>query len=172
MAAAKPMSDLAALYGVSTARLNQQFRRNRDKFPADFAFEIAPSSNDFLMLQGATSRSGHGGRRKPMLVFTEHGAIMAATVLSSRRAVQLTVYVVRAFVRLRQLTASHAHLEKELQLLKTTVAVLDADTRKQFEIVYEAILGLMGPNTGKQRGKQTDLANSPAQLEMETSISR
>jgi ORF6N domain len=138
-------SDLAALYGVTTARLNQQFRRNRDRFPADFAFEIEPDSDDILMLQIATSRSRHGGRRKPVIAFTEHGAIMAATVLSSPRAVQMTVYVVRAFVRLRQLTASHENLAKELAALKKTVAVLDGDTKKQFDIVYEAILGLMGP---------------------------
>jgi len=143
-------SDLAALYGVTTARLNQQFRRNRDRFPQDFAFEIAPGSEEILMLQNATSRFGHGGRRSPMIVFTEHGAIMAATVLNSRRAVQMIVYVVRAFVKLRQLSASHAHLAKELQSLKKQVSVLDADTKRQFEVVYEAILGLMGPKSGKQ----------------------
>ena len=143
-------SDLAALYGVTTARLNQQFRRNRDRFPQDFAFEIAAGSDDFLMLQNATSKPGRGGRRRPMVVFTEHGAIMAATVLNSRRAVQMIVYVVRAFVKMRQLTASHAHLAKELQSLKRQVSLLDADTKRQFEVVYEAILGLMGPKSGKQ----------------------
>ncbi len=85
-----------------------------------------------------------------MVVFTEHGAIMAATVLNSRRAVQMIVYVVRAFVKLRQLSASHAHLAKELQSLKRQVSLLDADTKRQFEVVYEAILGLMGPKSGKQ----------------------
>lgn len=85
-----------------------------------------------------------------MVVFTEHGAIMAATVLNSPRAVQMTVYVVRAFVRLRQLTASHAHLAKELNALKRSVALLDAETRKQFDLVYEAILGLTRPSTGRQ----------------------
>ncbi|MEO6080901.1 MAG: ORF6N domain-containing protein [Steroidobacteraceae bacterium] len=88
-------ADLALLYGVTTARLNQQFRRNRDRFPADFAFEIPANSDDILMLQNATSSPGHGGRRKPIVVFTEHGAIMAATVLSSPRAVQMTVYIAR-----------------------------------------------------------------------------
>ena len=143
-------SDLVTLYGITTARLNQQFRRNRDRFPTDFAFEIAPGGEDFLMLQNATSRGGRGGRRKPIVVFTEHGAIMAATVLSSPRAVQMTVYVVRAFVRLRELTASHAQLAKELEAVKKAVAVLDADTKKQFDVVYEAILGLTGPKPGSQ----------------------
>lgn len=144
-------SDLAALYGVTTARLNQQFRRNRDRFPPDFAFEIAPDSKDPLMLQIATSKAGRGGRRKPLVAFTEHGAIMAATVLSSPRAIQMTVYVVRAFVRLRQLTASHQQLARELETVKKSVAALDADTRKQFDVVYEAILGLMGPKSSSRQ---------------------
>jgi len=143
-------SDLAALYGVTTTRLNQQFRRNRSRFPADFALEIEPKEADNLMLQNATSSSGYGGRRKPIILYTEHGAIMAATVLNSPRAVQMTVYVVRAFVRLRQMTASHASLAKELDALKRTVVALDADTKKQFDVVYEAILGLMAPVRGKQ----------------------
>jgi hypothetical protein len=142
--------DLAALYGVTTARLNQQFRRNRDRFPVDFAFEVAAESEEILMLQNATSRSGHGGRRKPTVVFTEHGAIMAATVLNSPRAVQMSVYVVRAFVKLRQVLASHSELSRRLQTLERSVAALDADTRKQFDQVYEAILGLMGTNTRRQ----------------------
>jgi ORF6N domain len=143
-------SDLARLYGITTTRLNQQFRRNRDRFPADFASEIEPDSDDILMLQNATSSLGHGGRRKPMIVFTEHGAIMAATVLNSPRAVQMTVYVVRAFVKTRQLMASHTYLARELNALKKSLAMLDADTRRQFEIVYEAILGLTGPRPGRQ----------------------
>ena len=102
------------------------------------------------MLQIATSSLGHGGRRKPMIVFTEHGAIMAATVLNSPRAVQMTVYVVRAFVKARQLMATHTYLAKELNALKKSLAMLDADTRRQFEVVYEAILGLMGPRPGRQ----------------------
>ena len=143
-------SDLAGLYGVTTTRLNQQFRRNRSRFPSDFAIEVEPKEADNLMLQNATSSSGYGGRRKPLVLYTEHGAIMAATILNSPRAVQMTVYVVRAFVRLRQLTSSHTALAKELEALKKTVVALDADTKKQFDVVYEAILGLMAPKTGRQ----------------------
>jgi len=143
-------SDLAGLYGVTTTRLNQQFRRNRSRFPSDFAIEVEPKEADNLMLQNATSSSGYGGRRKPFVLYTEHGAIMAATILNSPRAVQMTVYVVRAFVRLRQLTSSHTALAKELEALKKTVVALDADTKKQFDVVYEAILGLMAPKTGRQ----------------------
>jgi hypothetical protein len=143
-------SDLAALYGVTTARLNQQFRRNRARFPADFAFEINAEDAGNLMLQIATSSLGHGGRRKATVVFTEHGAIMAATILNSPRAVQMTVYVVRAFVKARELTNSHSQLARELNALKESLTALDADTRRQFDIVHEAILGLMGPRPGRQ----------------------
>ncbi len=77
-------SDLAKLYGVTTARLNQQVRRNVERFPDDFMFELTKEEYDSLMLQFATSKGGRGGRRKLPLVFTEHGAIMAANVLEQR----------------------------------------------------------------------------------------
>jgi len=80
-------ADLAALYGVTTTRLNQQYRRNQDRFPANFAFEIKAEELPGLMLQFARSNKGRGGRRKLPMVYTEHGAIMAATVLNSPRAV-------------------------------------------------------------------------------------
>jgi hypothetical protein len=142
--------DLAALYGVTTARLNQQFRRNRGRFPKDFVLELNSEETEILMLQNATSSSGHGGRRKPPIAFTEHGAIMAATILNSPRAVQLSVYVVRAFVKLRQALASTTALARRMEALERSVAALDADTRKQFDQVYEANLGLMGTGTRKQ----------------------
>jgi hypothetical protein len=85
-----------------------------------------------------------------MLAFTEQGAIMAATILNSARAIEMSVYVVRAFVRTRQLLASHSELARELAALKKSVATLDADTRTQFDLVYEAILGLMGPSAKQQ----------------------
>jgi len=100
--------DLAELYGVETARLNQQVRRNLGRFPSDFMFQLTPAENEALMLQNAISKPGRGGRRKLPLAFTEHGAIMVATVLNSGRAVEVSVYVVRAFVgilnQIRQLT--------------------------------------------------------------------
>jgi len=83
---------LTALYGVSTARLNQQVRRNRERFSADFVFELTRNECDTLMLQIATSMPGRGGRRKLSPTFTEHGAIMALTVLYSPRAAQMSIY--------------------------------------------------------------------------------
>lgn len=141
-------SDLAVVYGVTTARLNQQVNRNLDRFPSDFTFIPSDQELKNLMLQFATSSlaaPSHGGTRKPPRMFTEHGAIMAATVLNSPRAVQMSVYVVRAFVKLREVLASNSTLARRLETLERSVAALDTDTRKQFDQVYEAILGLMSP---------------------------
>lgn len=144
-------SDLAALYGVTTKRLNEQVRRNPERFPDDFVLLL---SNQDLMpsrSQNATLNRGRGHNVKYLpLAFTEHGAIMAATILNSPRAVQMSVYVVRAFVQLRRMLASNAELARKLEALERSVATLDADTRKQFDQVYEAILGLMGSGPRRQ----------------------
>jgi hypothetical protein len=143
--------DLAALYGVTTKRLNEQARRNSTRFPADFLFRLNVEEARSLRSQIATLNAGRGRHRKYRpWAFTEHGAIMAATVLNSTRAVEMTVYIVRAFVRLRRLVASHAELARELEALKRSVATLDTDTRRQFDQVYEAILGLMATSTRQQ----------------------
>lgn len=114
-------ADLARIYGVTTARLNQQVKRNIDRFPDDFMFLLSKKEYRFLMLQFATSKKSRGGRRNLPFVFTEHGAIMAANVLNSPRAVHMSVYVVRAFIKIREalvhnklLTLKFAELEKKL----------------------------------------------------------
>ena len=143
-------SDLAAVYGVTTRRLNEQLRRNRLRFPDDFAFQLTAEEFTNLKSQFATSRFQlrmHGGKRKAPRAFTEHGAIMAACVLNSPRAVQMSLYVVRAFVAMCQLLASNEQVSRRLRLLERSVAALDAETRKQFDQVYEAILGLMSPSS-------------------------
>ena len=139
-------SQLAELYGVPTKRLNEQVRRNAERFPADFLLELSDQEVMASRSQFATLNKGRGHNLKyrPM-AFTEHGAIMAATVLNSPRAVQMSVYVVRAFVKFRELLASNSALAKRLEALERSVAALDADTRRQFDQVYEAILGLIGP---------------------------
>lgn len=116
-------SDLAELYGVEVKRLNEQVRRNIERFPPDFVFQLSSAEQKNLRSQFATSRSGHGGRRHLPFAFTEHGAIMAATVLNSKRAVKMSVFVVRAFVRLRnalaanrQVAAQLAELERHLEI--------------------------------------------------------
>jgi ORF6N domain len=111
-------SDLARVYGVTTTRLNQQVRRNADRFPADFAFQVTADEFAGLMLQIATSKKGRGGRRKLPLAFTEHGAIMAANGLNSPRAVQMSVFVVRAFVKMREMLGDNRHLAEKLAELE------------------------------------------------------
>src|SRR5437588_12113511 len=137
-------SDLAKLYGVTTARLNQQVRRNTERFPDDFMFELMKEEYDSLMLQFATSKGGRGGRRKLPLVFAEHGAIMAANVLNSERAVRTSVEVVRAFVRLRQILASNAELARKLE-------ELEKKYDRQFKVIFDAIRQLMTPPEPKRK---------------------
>ncbi|OGT83488.1 MAG: hypothetical protein A3H91_11750 [Gammaproteobacteria bacterium RIFCSPLOWO2_02_FULL_61_13] len=143
-------SDLAMLYGVSTGRLNQQVRRNRKRFPADFLFELTARESANLKLHFATS--SWGGRRKPPFAFTEHGAIMAATVLNSPRAVEMSIYVVRAFVKLRELLAANKGLARKLASLERSLLTLNLKTQRQFRDVYEAIHALMSPPVPKRRG--------------------
>jgi len=107
-------SDLAAIYGVTTKRLNEQLRRNRKRFPQDFAFQLTTEEFRNLRPKFATSK-GRGGRRYLPWVFTEHGALMLASVLNSEIAVQASVRVVRAFVRLRQMVAANAQLAGKLE---------------------------------------------------------
>jgi hypothetical protein len=110
-------SDLAQIYGVPTRRLNEQVRRNAKRFPSDFLFQLTSTETDNLKSQIATS-SLHGGRRKLPYAFTENGAIMAANVLNSPEAVRMSVFVVRAFVQMRDLLGSTKELAKQLAALE------------------------------------------------------
>ena len=105
-------ADLAELYGVPTKRLNEQVRRNALRFPPDFMFQL--SADELVNLRSQFATSSWGGRRYAPFAFTEHGALMAATVLNSSRAVEVSLYVVRAFVRLREAIAQHRDLAKRL----------------------------------------------------------
>jgi phage regulator Rha-like protein len=135
-------SDLATLFGVSTARLNQQVNRNLDRFPGDFMFRLSDGEFRDLILQNATSKKGRGGRRKLPYAFTEHGALMAANVLNSKRAVEASVQVVRAFVKLRQMLATNAELARKLD-------ELEKKYDRQFTVIFDAIRRLMTPPPGK-----------------------
>jgi hypothetical protein len=118
-------SDLARLYGVETRRLNEQVRRNRRRFPPEFMFQLNKQELARLMSQFATSNGGRGGVRKPPLAFTEHGAIMAAAVLNSPRAIEVSVYVVRAFVQLRDAHSANAEIARRLDQLQRRVVAHD-----------------------------------------------
>ena len=152
-------SDLAALYGVETKRFNEQIKRNGARFPVDFMFQLTPEEFDSLRSQFATLKTGRGQHRKYLpYAFTEHGAIMAAMVLASPRAVQVSVYVVRAFVRLRQAASLHEDLAKRLAELemKTESIELSHDTfsrntRAQLKQVFDAIRELMTPPEPSKR---------------------
>jgi hypothetical protein len=142
-------ADLAALYGVETRRLNEQVRRNRRRFPADFVFRMTREELENLMSQFATSR--WGGRRKLPYAFTEHGAIQAATILSTRRAVEVSVYVVRAFVQLRGVLTANRELAKRLVELEARIErKIDTHDRVIADIL-DAIRQLMSPPEPKPK---------------------
>jgi len=133
--------DLARLYGVSVKRLNQQVTRNQERFPSDFMFQLNSKEHTALRLQIATSNKGRGGRRYAPYAYTEHGAIMAATVLNSERAVQMSVHVVRAFVRLREMLATNRRLAGKIDELENR---LDSHDSVIVDLI-EAIKELMTP---------------------------
>ena len=133
-------SDLARIYGIATMRLNEQFKRNRKRFPSDFAFQLTPHEFAILISQFAISRS-HGGRRKLPFVFTEHGAIMLASVLNSPVAVAASVAVVRAFVRLRELAMTHKELAKRLDESEKRMDGNDTSLKR----VFAALRQIMSP---------------------------
>ena len=130
--------DLAALYGVSTKRLNEQVRRNTDRFPADFMFRLSAAEASALRSQIATSNPGRGGRRYLPHAFTEQGVAMLSSVLHSKRAVRVNIEIMRAFVRLRAMTSSYAMLARKVDALERKY---DA----QFKGVFDAIRMLMEP---------------------------
>ena len=136
-------ADLAALYGVETRRLNEQVRRNRRRFPADFIFRLTRDELENLMSQFATSR--WGGRRKLPYAFTEHGAIQAATILNTRRAVEVSVYVVRAFVQLRGVLTANRELAKRLDELEARIERKLITHDRVIAEILDAIRLLMAP---------------------------
>jgi hypothetical protein len=133
-------SDLAALYGVHTKRLNEQYRRNRKRFPEDFAFQLTAGEADSLRSQIATSRS-HGGRRYRPYAFTEHGALQAANILNSANAVRMSVFVIRAFVKIREQLVTNAAILKRLAEIDKTLLVHDSALRG----LYQKLLPLLSP---------------------------
>lgn len=143
-------ADLARLYGVTTKRLNEQVRRNIDRFPEDFAFQLTNHEVAGLRSQFATSNEpirGRGGRRYQPWAFTEHGAIMAASVLNTPRAVEVSVFVVRAFVKLRELSATHKELGQKLDELERKVSGHD----QAIAGLINAIRELMTPPEAKKK---------------------
>jgi len=139
-------SDLAALYGVPTKRLNEQAKRNAERFPADFMFRLDSGEVESLnRSQFATGSQKHRDPRFPPFAFSEHGAIMAATVLNSPRAVEVSIFVVRAFVQLRELLAGHRELAKRLDELEARIERKLSTHDQAIAGILDAIRQLMAP---------------------------
>ena len=139
-----PDSVLAGMYGVPTKALLQAVRRNKARFPSDFMFQVTPHEQDLLRSQNVTSNRARGGRRYLPFVFTEQGVAMLSSVLRSRRAIQVNIEIMRAFVRLRQLLATNKELAAKLDQLEQKYD-------SQFKVVFEAIRRLMVPPEKPQR---------------------
>jgi phage regulator Rha-like protein len=148
--------DLARIYGVETRVLNQAVKRNIEKFPADFMFQLTRQEAERLRhsrSQVVILKRGHNIKYQPY-AFTEHGAIMAANVLNSPRAVQMSVLVVRAFVRMRQVLAAHKELAAKLAELERKLGTHD----EQIEAIFEAIRQLMNqPAPGRRNGFRDEI---------------
>ena len=114
-------TDLAKVYGIPTFRLNEAVKRNRERFPNDFLFQLSKDEFDALKSQIAMSKKGRGGRRTLPYAFTEHGAVMAANILNSDRAVQMSIFVVRAFIKMRQTIAANKALTEKLEELEKKI---------------------------------------------------
>jgi len=157
-------NDLAELYGVSVKQLNQQVKRNARRFPDDFVVRLSAKELANLRSQIVTSSSSHGGRRYLPNAFTEHGAIMAASVLNSERADEMSIFVVRAFVRMREALDANQQIMSKLAELERRVESHDGDLQE----LIEAIRALMEPPPAKNRriglslsaGSTKDPANS------------
>ena len=130
--------DLAAMYGVSSKRLNEQVKRNLRRFPPDFMFQLSLEEYAVLRSQIATSKAGRGGRRTAPYAFTEQGVAMLSSVLHSERAIRVNIEIMRTFVRLRRMLQANADLAKKLDTLEKKY---DA----QFRVVFDAIRELMAP---------------------------
>jgi ORF6N domain len=142
-------ADLAALYGVPTKALNQAVKRNAERFPEDFMFRLSRAEVGALnRSQSVTGSQKHRDPRFPPFAFTEHGAIMAATILNSPRAVEMSLYVVRAFVRLRELLASNTALARKLDELERKYQHHD----EAITAILSAIRELTNPPAAKRRG--------------------
>jgi hypothetical protein len=132
-------SELAKIYGVSTTRLNEQFKRNLERFPADFAFQLTRQDLTNLISQNAISKKGHGGRRKLPWVFTEHGTLMLASVLNSPVAIEASVRVVRTFILMREQLAAHKELAQKLGELESRVTDHDEAIQNLFEAIRQLV---------------------------------
>jgi hypothetical protein len=138
-------SDLAELYGVETKVLNQSIRRNIERFPTDFMFQLTDEEWESLRSQIVTSKSGRGGRTYLPNVFTEHGVLMLSSVLNSKQAIQVNIQIVRIFTRIRQLLSENAGLKLEIEEIKQKVSNQDKNIELVFTYLDKLIDKKIGP---------------------------
>jgi phage regulator Rha-like protein len=153
-------SDLAELYQVLTKNLNKAVRRNTDRFPADFMFQLTQEEAESLRFQIGTSNEGRGGRRYLPYAFTEHGVAMLSSVLNSKRAVQMNILIIRAFVQLRELLASHKDLAQKIELMETTQKRHAGALRQQADILQQHDAILVGVVKDIQRIKNPPITRA------------
>jgi len=153
-------SDLAVLYGVEVRALIQALKRNSERFPKDFMLQLTREENRALRSQSVTLKPGRGRHRKYLpYAFTEQGVAMLSSVLNSQRAVKVNIEIMRAFVRLRRLMATHADLRRKIEELERRYD-------KQFAVVFEAIREILSPPRERTKGRldfraKTDPAPNP-----------
>ena len=144
-------SDLASLYGASTGRLNEQVRRNQKRFPADFAFPLTRRESASMISQFAISSRKKRNWRRPPIAYTEHGAVMAANVLNSDRAITMSVEIVRAFIRLRRTLLSRGLISKKLAELERAVKTRLDNHDTEIEMLFQTVESLLDKGSKKDR---------------------
>ena len=137
--------DLAALYGVPTFRFNEAVKRNRKRFPDDFMFQLTSEERAALTSQIAMSKIGRGGRRTLPYAFTEHGAVMAANILHSDKAIQMSVFVVRAFVKMRAMITTQKDLAGKLAALERSLTSRLNIHERVISDIIQQIMSLLNP---------------------------
>ena len=139
--------DLAELYQVETKRLNEQVKRNADRFPEDFMFQLTNEEWESLRSQIATSNEGRGGRRYAPLAFTEHGVLMLSSVLNSERAIQVNIQIMRIYTKLKGMLLTHKDILLKLEKLERKTSKHD----ENFKIVFDYLKELLNPPTAPMR---------------------
>jgi hypothetical protein len=148
-------TDLARIYGVPTFRLNEAVKRNRRRFPEDFLFQLTGEEHAALTSQSAISKPGRGGRRTRPYAFTEHGALQVANVLNSSKAEAMSIYVIRAFIRMREELSVNQAVSKRLAEIERTLLTHDAALRDLYQKIRPLLLP--PPDQPKRRiGFRTD----------------
>jgi len=138
--------DLAELYGVETRNLNKAVKRNSDRFPDDFMFQLTTEEFRLLMFHFGTSKNGRGGTRKLPQVFTEQGVAMLSSVLNSKRAIQVNIQIVRTFTKMRELLSTHKELRERIEKM-------EQENKENFKVVFKVLANFMKTDPKNRNGE-------------------